>query len=247
MPYSVQLLKIYIHPRSKKRLSQKKATLYNRRAKKPIKPYLYLQVKHTLGNLKGLTSEQKERRKRDAGKIVYTSKLTTIETILPLKGFHDRHLRQSLGRHGVFKKLFDDFHKKGTLQRRGSIRITIGGMVEGKRLKQVTHLAFSRKHWLEGFGSEERAYEEFKDWMIGSILANLRRRDLRLSNPKESLGRVKALTKKRADELHRLDFEDNAQDRAGLEQQIKWDTAAIRKQKKSKQLTRAFIKIEKLV
>lgn len=247
MPFAVTLLKVYVHPRTRKRISAKKAALYNKRAKKKIRPYGYIQVKHTLGDLKGLTSEQKERRKREAGRIVYTSKLTTIHTVLPLSTFSDRHLRLTLGRRGVFKKLFEDFHKKGTLHRRGSIRITLGGVVEGRRVKQVTHLAFSRRHWLSNFSTEEYAYEAFKDWMIATILANLRRRDIRLSNAKESAGRIGSIRQKRETAIKLLEVEDDPKLIPGLEEQVRWSGRAIKKQKKSVQMKKAFIKIEKLV
>lgn len=247
MPYAVSLVKRYVHPKTRKRLTAAAAQKYNRRAKKKIKPYLYLQVRHTLGTLKGLTDEQAVRRKRNAGKIAYRSRLTQVESIVPLSSLSARHVRLTLGRRGVFKKLFDDFHVPGSLNRRGSIRITLAGFVDNKRVRQITHLAFSRIHWLESFGSEEHAYEEFKNWIVGNILANLRRRDLRLSNPKESLKRISWLKKSREMSTQLLDVEDDPVKRAGLEEQIKWQGRAIRKQKKSKQMTQAFLRLEKLI
>lgn len=247
MPYAVSLVKRYIHPKTKKRLTAQAAATYNRRAKKRIKPFLYLQVRHTLGSLKGLTHEQATRRKKNAGKIAYRSRLTQVESIVPLSALSARHVRLTLGRRGVFKRLFDDFHVPGSLNRRGSIRITLAGIVAGKKVRQVTHLAFSRIHWLESFGSEEHAYEEFKNWIVGNILANLRRRDLRLSNPKESAKRITWLKQSRKNSLNLLDVESDPVKRAGLEEQIKWQGRAIRKQGKSKQMTRAFLKLEKLV
>lgn len=247
MPYAVSLVKRYVHPKTKKRITAVAAARYNKRAKKKIKPFLYLQVRHTLGSLKGLTNEQADRRKKNAGKIAYRSRLTQVESIVPLSALSARHVRLTLGRRGVFKKLFDDFHVPGSLNRRGSIRITLAGIVGGKKVRQITHLAFSRIHWLEGFGSEEHAFEEFKNWIVGNILANLRRRDIRLSNPKESAGRIKGLRAKRQAALESLEYENSPQEIAGLEEQVKWVGRAIRKQKKSKQMTRAFLKLEKLV
>lgn len=247
MPYTVGLVKRYVHPKTGKRITAKRAAVYNRRAKKKIKPYLYLQVRHTLGSLKGLTHDQILRRKRNAGKVAYTSRLTQVESIVPLSALSARHIRLTLGRRGVFKKLFDDFHVPGSLNRRGSIRITLAGVVDGKRVRQITHLAFSRIHWLESFGSEEHAFEEFKNWIVGNILANLRRRDLRLSNPKESAGRIKNLRAKRQAALDALEYENSPSEIAGYEEQVKWVGRAIKKQKKSRQMTRAFLKLEKLV
>ena len=247
MPYLVTLVKSYRHPRTGKRLSIKKALIYNRRAKKRLKPYIYLQVRHTLGDLKGLTAEQKFRRKRNAGKIAYKSRLTQVEKVLPLKSISDGSLRLTLGRNRVFSTIYEDFKKPGVIQRRGSIRVTIGGVLNGKKIKQITHLAFSKTHWKEAFASDEYAYEKFKDWMMANILANLRRKNIRLSSVPKSRGRIKDLEENREGMLSALDLEESPIKRAEGMKRIKWATEAIRKQKKSSQLKQAFIRIEKLI
>lgn len=247
MAQRVDLVSIYFHPRTGKRLSQEAAKKYNRRAKKKIKPQPWLIVRHAVGDTRGLDKQQIAVLKKRAGRISYAARLTTVEKILPVKNFAERKVRQTLANHRVFKKLWDDFRVEGDIQRRGGIRMTVGGYVEGRRVKSVIHLGFHRQHWIEKFRNEAAAFEDFKNWIVGSILSNLRRRGLRISNPIESARRVNDLTKNRQGMIGAMELEEKPEKRGGWLERIKWATDAIRQQKKSKQLQGATIRLEKLV
>lgn len=247
MPQRVDLVSVYRHPRTGKRLTEKAAKTYNKRAKKKIKGERWLVVRHTVGDTRGLAKEQIAILKKRAGRISYAARLTTVEKILPMKSFSDRKVRQTLAQQQVYKKMWDDFKVEGDIQRRGAIRMTISGYAEGRRVKEIIHLGFHRQHWLEGYGRSADAYEGFKDWLVGAVLSNLRRRGLRLSNPKESARRINDLSKNRQGMLSMMEMETKPEKRGGWLERIKWATDAIRQQKKSRQVTQATIKIEKLI
>ena len=247
MGQRVDLVSVFYHPKTGRRISQARAKLYNKRAKKPIKPESWLVVRATAGDPRFMTPEQYRTSKRHAGRILYSARLPTVEKILTVSSFHDRHIRRTLGAHRVYKKLWDDFRTPGDIQRRGGIRISVSGDVEGRRMKEIIHLPFMRSVWQQGFSSEAKAEEGFKEWLVGSVLSNLRRRGVRLSNPVESAARIGELTKNRQGMLNMLEMEDKPEKRGGWIERVKWATDAIRQQKKLKQLKKATIRIEKLV
>lgn len=246
MPYRVDYVRVYYHPRTKKRISEEAAKKYNRRAKKKIRPEQWLVARATVGETAGMSKAQIAAAKKQAGRIKYSARLTTVEKILPLKNFRDRKVRQTLADGKVFQKLWEDFEVPGDMQRRGTVRMTVGGTVEGRKVKEVIHLPFLRTAFVEGYGSEANAYEGFKEWLTGAVLSNLRRRGLRVSNPIESARRLNSLTKNRQGMLNMMEFEKDPRKRGGWLERIKWATDAIRSQKKSKQLRGATIRIEKL-
>ncbi|MGL5936393.1 MAG: hypothetical protein ACRCZI_12330 [Cetobacterium sp.] len=247
MGHRVDLAFVYRHPKTHKRLPIKKALVYNKRAKKKIIPEKWLIARHTVGNTSGLSKTQIGLLKRRAGRIAYAARLTYQEIILPLKSFAQRKVRQTLANFRVFKKLWDDFVVPHDLQRRGVMRISLAGLVEGHRVRKVIHLPFLRTAWMESFSSEANAYEAFKDWLVGSILSHLRRARLRISNPKESARRISDLTKNRQGMMGMAELETNAAKIGGWMERVKWATKAIGEQKRTRQLTNATLRIEKLV
>lgn len=247
MGYRVDLEKHYYHPRTGKRLSQVKARLYMRRVKKRIKPQLWITTRFVAGERSDwLSDAQFQAAKKRSGQITYTTRLTRQERILRSSAIKERHIRRTLADHRVFSKLYDDFKVPGDIQRRGAIRVTINGVMEGRKVREVIHLGFMRSLWDLKFGRGEDAREGFKDWIIGSILSNLRRRGLRLSNPIESAERIRNLMKNRQGMVEMMDFTKPV-NRGGLIERIKWATDAIKKQKHSRQLREVSIRIEKLV
>ena len=163
------------------------------------------------------------------------SKLIETERIIPITAVDDRHIRRTLGAHKVFQKLWEN--------ERGEMRFTISGIAGGRRIKEVIHAGYLRKSWEDQHNGKER----FKEHVVGLILSNLRRRGLRLSNPKESAERIKTLVGKRDTYLQLYEMETNREKMGGLMEQVKWATDALKAQKKSKMLTRATIRIEKMV
>lgn len=247
MGYRVDLEKHYYHPRTHKRLSQDKARYYMRRTGKRIKPQVWLITRHTTGERQDYLSDaQFQAAKRRAGRILYTSRLTRQESILRSSNVKGRHIRRTLGDHRVFNKLYEDFETPGDAERRGAVRISVTGSLDGRKVRETIHLGFQKSIWETRFRNDEKAKEGFKEWLTGSILTNLRRRGLRLSDPVESAGRIRDLTKNRAGMVEMLDFTDPKK-RGGLIERIKWATDAIVKQKKSRQLRGVSIRVDKLV
>lgn len=170
--------------------------------------------------------------KKKQGRIEHAVRLTTTEKILRLSGLADRKVRQTLANKRVYEKLWQNWG--------GEIRITVGGHVGGKKVKEIIHLAFQRGNW-------EGNKEGFREWLTGAVLSNLRRRGWRVSNPRESARRIGLLGRNRSGMVQMLDFTKDPQKRAGLMERIEWATDAIRRQKASKQIRGATIKMEKLV
>lgn len=247
MGYRVDLEKHYYHPRTHMRLSQDKARVYMRRTGKRIKPQVWLITRNTLGERSEYISEASYNvAKRKAGQIAYTSRLTRQETILRSSNVKGRHVRRTLADHRVFNSLYEDFETPGDAQRRGAVRVVVSGSVDGRRIRETIHLGFQKTVWEMRFRDHDKAKEGFKDWLTGAILTNLRRRGLRVSDPKESVDRIRELTKNRAGMVEMLDF-TKPKERGALIERIKWATDAIAKQKKSRQLRGATIKVDKLV
>lgn len=247
MPYRVDLEKHFYHPKTGKRLSLDKAKSYNRRATKRIRPQLWLVVRKVLGDPKLLSSEERAYWTKVNGRIEYMARITQKEAILTPKKPTERHIRRTLGQHQTFSKLYDDFEVPGDANRRGVIRVTISGVADGRRIKEVIHLGFHRAIWELNYRSRAHAKEGFKEMLTAAILSNLRRRGLRLSNPIESARRIQDLTRSRQGKLELMEFEERPAERGGLMEQVRWTTNAIRLQRKSKQLQQVKISIDKLI
>lgn len=248
MSTRVDLVKVYYHPRTHRRISEAAAQKYNRRAKKKIKPQLWLTVRRTVGETRGLSPQSIAQLKKLAGRIIYSARLTTVKMVLPLRAFTERHVWDTLTRARVFKKMWEDFvPPAGGLARRGSIRITVNGVLDDRRIKEIIHLPFVRQEFARYASTDEKAYEEFKNWVVSAIITNLRRRGLRLSNAKESNDRIQKLTKKLKGAEGMLAMETHPDKQGGWMEKIKWTLKAIAQQKKTKQLKGAVIKIEKIV
>lgn len=175
-------------------------------------------------------------------------KMTEVEKILPLSGFTNRHIRETFNQHGVFKDIWNNWG--------GIIRVVITGTIPdqrqkgGRRIREIIHLGYHKEHWeLTEGGTRTRPVsgrEMFRRWLVSSISSNLRRRGLRLSNPKESRGREFRL-RHELDALQGLTEFMKPSQMAGHITQIKWKADAITKQRKTTQLRGATIRIEKLV
>jgi len=247
MGYRIDLVKHYYHPHTGKRLSQEKARLYMRRVGKRIRPQLWLTARHTLSE-RGyyLSDQQFQSAKKYAGRIMYAERLTRQEAILRATSLKEQKVRTALADHRVFSRLYEDFVRPGEGRRRGSIRVTVSGTLDGRRIREVIHLGFDKDLWEMNFRSDAHAKEGFKEWLVGAVLSNVRRRGLRLSDPRQSAERVRDLIKNRQGMVEMLDF-TKPEKRGKLLQRIKWATDAIIRQKKSRELRGATIRIEKLV
>jgi hypothetical protein len=140
----------------------------------------------------------------------------------------------TLANHRVFQKLWEN--------NRGEMRFTISGWSEGRRIKEVIHAGFLKKSWEDQHNGKER----FKEHIVGLILSNLRRRGLRLSNPKESAQRLTILPENGNLPEH-VRTRNSREKIGGWMERVRWATDSIRQQKRLKQLTRATIRIEKMV
>lgn len=247
MSYRVDLVKKYWHPRTHKQISEAKAKAYNKRAKKKIIAQAWLVVRHTVGSPDVYTKEQLKLQKKLAGRVLYSARLTSRASVLKLTDLREKRIREILASHRVFSKLYDDFEVAGDIQRRGAIRIAISGMSDGRRIREIIHLAFHRSIWELSFSNRELAYESFKDWLVGVILSNLRRRGLRTSNKKQSDFRIEGMLKNREGMLGMLELSTTPKKKAEWIKRIAWATDAIRQQKKAKHLTSVTLKIEKLL
>jgi hypothetical protein len=156
------------------------------------------------------------------------------EKIIPAYSFEERSIRDTLYKYKVFPALWSNWG--------GTIRLTVNGWQGDRRIKEIIHLAYHKEHWEK----QEQGYHRFRQWIVAAIASNLRRRGLRLSNPKESQGRIDGL-RQELNTLQRL-TEYVPPERMGAHvNQVKWKAEAIQKQKRTKQLTQATIRIEKLV
>lgn len=238
---------LYRHPKTHRLISKDAAVKYFKKTKKRIRPEHWLYV--TTHFSEDEIEERPERKKRQ-GRIEQAVRLTRTEKILKLSSLDDRWVSKTLAKHRVYKSLVENWG--------GEIRITVNGHSQGRRIKEVIHLAYHRGHW--GLGGprlpdetfaqwaklNENKYEKFKDWVLGSILSNLRRRGLRVSNPKESASRLRTLNQKRLDLQVVLDDTKPGPLRGGLEERMVWATDAIAVQKKLKQINGVTMRIEKL-
>lgn len=249
MPVRVDLVKVFRHPRTNQRLSERAAERYNKRAKKKIRPELWIVARHVVGDTQGLHPAVLAQYKKMAGKIAYQSKLTEVKKVLSEREFSERRVDWTLRRSRVLKKMYEDFEAPSgrDIQRRGSIRMTVNGFHNGRRIKEVIHLPFLKSAFGKYARTEEEAFEEFQEWVIGSVISNLRRRGLRLSNQIESAKRINDLDRNRKALLKLLEFERRPEKQGGLMERIKWASVAMNQQQKSKQLKGATIRIEKII
>jgi len=238
---------LYRHPKTHKLISRKAARKYFKRTRKRIRPEHWLYVTQHFSEEE--IEERPERKKRQ-GRIEQAVRSTKTEKILKLSSLDDRWVSKTLAKHRVYKSLVENWG--------GEIRITVNGHSQGRRVREVIHLAYHRGHWGLGaprFPGQTFAewaklnadkYEDFKHWVLGSILSNIRRRGLRVSNPKESAGRLRTLNQKRLDLVEALDTTKPGAARGGLLERMAWVTDAIATQKKLKQLMGVTMRIEKL-
>lgn len=167
-------------------------------------------------------------------KVTSKQKMHFYEKILSVKQISTRSIAELFARNRVYNSIWQN--DKGTL------RMTVNGMVDGRRVKEVVHLGYLKSVWEH----KHNGYSEFKDYLVHKVLEALRRRKLRLSNPKESLERIKNLRSKLGTALDKLD-QTPAQFKDGAQNEVKELKKLIRLQKQSEQLNQATIRIEKLV
>lgn len=167
-------------------------------------------------------------------KVTARQKLNYYEQIIDLNKFTDRRVATVLANHKVYNKIWGN--------ERGSIRITVNGRVGTRRIKEVLHIGYMRGLW----ETKHNGYSKFKDYILSKILDTLRRRGLRLSNPKESMGRIRDLQRKVATEAHNMTVQPEWMNEQSLKT-IKSLNKLIRQQKKSTQLLGGSIRIEKLI
>lgn len=165
---------------------------------------------------------------------VAKDRLTMQEIILRPQSFDNRSVYETFAKKRIYQKLW--------INEKGNIRVTINGSREGQRIKEVVHLGFLKHEW----SKLHNGYAQFKEWLVGSILSNLKRRGLRLSNPKESRERLVRLKQKLRRETSML---PHVPEYAHHNQVAKIEAIArsIRKQELSRQLHQPTIRIEKLV
>lgn len=238
---------LYRHPKTHRLISKEAASKYFNKTKKRIRPEHWLYVTTHFSDEE--IAERPERKRRQ-GRIEQAVRLTKTEKILKLSTLDDRWVSKTLAKHRVYKSLVENWG--------GEIRITVNGHSQGRRIKKVIHLAYHRGLW--GLGGprlpgetftqwaklNQDKYDHFKQWVLGSILSSLRRQGLRVSNPKESAGRLRTLNQKRLDLVDALDGVKPGAVRGGLLERIAWATDAIATQKKLKQLNGVTMRIEKL-
>lgn len=197
---------------------------------------------HLVRQVQFLQIEQRQQKfdpktkKQTYGKWVISSRqrLNYYEQILDVKKFSERSVRQTLARQRVFSQIWENSQ--------GSIRVTVNGHVDGRRVKEVIHIGYLKRLW-EG---KHNGYSKFKDDLVNQILRALRKRGLRLSNPKESLRRLRDLHKRLMIESDNLSKTPDWMQHKILSN-IKAISKSIRLQKRSRQLLGGTIRIEKLV
>lgn len=175
-------------------------------------------------------------RKQTYGEWRVTSreKMNFYEKILNLKQITNRHIRTVFSRHHIFNNIWQN-HK-------GNIRVTVNGHVEGRHVKEVVHIGYLKSLW----ETKHNGYEQFKDYVVNKVLQGLRRKHLRLSNPKESQERLVDLMGKRKNAFQRLETSPSWNKEKVVEE-IKEIQKLIRQQKLSRQIEGGTIRIEKLV
>lgn len=232
----------YRHPRTGRPIPVSKEKQYRqwyrkRYRKRPVKErWLYVVDRDPTTKRAGAVSY--------AGKLHrlhHKVRLTMQEFLVPVSAFTERHVRSTLVQTKAFQKIWDNWG--------GVIRVRIAGVTaDGRRVRRVLHLPFHRQHWefVERRRHDPSGRELFRRWLTASILAALRASGLRLSDRRESQGRISRLQKELRALQSMTEFV-SPQRMGGHIQQMKWKAVAIRKQKASKQILRPTIRIEKLV
>lgn len=167
-------------------------------------------------------------------KITSKQKMNFYEQILPVKSLSSRHVRSVFARNRVFSNIWQN-HK-------GIIRMSVNGIAEGHRVKDVVHIGYLKSVWEH----KHNGYEQFKDYVVNKVLQGLRRHHLRLSNPKESQGRIMDLRNKLKEAYQRLE-KAPASKREHISSSIKELKKLLVQQKQTRQITGGTIRIEKLV
>lgn len=167
-------------------------------------------------------------------KITSKQKMNFYEQILPVKSLTGRHIRSVFARQRVFSNIWQN-HK-------GIIRMSINGMADGNRVKDVVHIGYLKSVWEH----KHNGYEQFKNYVVNKVLQGLRRHHLRLSNPKESQERLLDLRRKLKEAYERYDAAHTSK-RSHIQQSIKELKKLIKQQKQTRQITGGTIRIEKLV
>lgn len=167
-------------------------------------------------------------------KVTSRQKMHFYEKIIPVKIISTRSLAELFARNRIYHNIWQN--DKGTL------RMTVNGFVEGRRVKEVVHLGYLKSVWEH----KHNGYSEFKDYLVHKVLEALRRRKLRLSNPKESMERIKNLRSKLGTALKKLE-RTPVQFQESPKNEVKELKKLIRLQKQSAQVNHATIRIEKLV
>jgi len=167
-------------------------------------------------------------------KVTAKERLTKYEHILNLNKFSNRSLQETFAKGRVYSKIWQN--------NRGSVRVTVNGMVEGRRVKEVLHIGYLKSLWAH----KHNGYEKFKTFLVNKVLNALRRRGLRLSNTKESQKRLTDLRRRRGiieDNLEVMPHWLRKEEGKKLNSVIK----SIHSQRLTRQVTNATIRIEKLV
>lgn len=167
-------------------------------------------------------------------KIVRREKLTQYEHIMNLAKASNRSIRDTFARHQVYSRIWEN--------NRGDIRVTVNGSLDGRRIKEVLHIGFLKSMW----SHKHNGYEQFKDYLVTKVLDSLRRRGLRLSNPKEARERLQDLRKKRKVVESNLEVVPDWMREKEMET-FKSLTKLIRQQRRAHQIQGVSIRIEKLI
>jgi len=166
--------------------------------------------------------------------VSHRERLRYYEAILPLTKMSDRRISTAFAKHKIYHSIWQNS--------RGVIRVTVNGHFDGRRVKEIIHIGYLKRLW-EG---KHNGYKLFKMDLLHKVLNSLRRRRLRLSNPKESKERIKMLQEKLQTATHNLGtVPDWLYDETMSK--IRSLTRAIREQRRSHQLLGGTIRIEKLV
>lgn len=230
----VETVSFYRHPKTGRRVAESQEKAFRGWFKKKYKRlpgrerWLYVLDKEPMRKRGGVRVGDTYHR------IQQKVKMTEIEKILPTSSFENRHIRETLTNKKVFVEVWKNWG--------GVIRVMVSGWQGSRRIKEVIHLAYHREHWEK----QEGGREKFRRWLTAAISSNLRRRGLRLSNVHESRKRIDSLTRELRGLQGMTEFVD-AKRMGGHVQQMAWKAKAIQAQKKSKSLTRATIRLEKLV
>lgn len=203
---------------------------YAKRYPRLVKPQEWMQIQE-----RQVKFDPKQRRQvYGKWKITSREKMNYYEKILDLKELTTRSVSDIFARNRVYSNIWEN--------NKGTIRITVNGFADGKRVKEVVHIGYLKSVWY----NRHNGYSEFKDYLVNKVLEALRRRRLRLSNPKESMGRIARLRRKVQQAYKRLESVP-AWKHDDVAQEIKSLNKLIKTQKQTAQVTRSTIRIEKLV